>query len=583
VLFSFGLVCAACGGTSKTTPTADDTAVCEPGSRRCNGDAIKRCNQSGKGETVELTCATGQCRTLGKDAFCTTPIPCTPNQAMCDENIATQCKADGSGPLPGGEDCSASKQHCLQGACGDALCIPDTKSCHDGDAYLCSTDGSSLSVYASCTDGEVCDEDSGACLPQRCEPLKVTCQGLRAVTCNASGSDWLKDSLDCAAQDKVCMAGRCEERTCLANSTFCAQGRIDIFQCDLNGVDYSVSATCRPGFDHCELTASGSNASCVPDTCVAGQKLCDGYVLKTCNADGSRPKQGKACGKGQVCENAQCKSVGCSQGTLFCKDNDVYECEPSGPVLSETCGPARACLALIPDPEPSFEVNRELTTCAFLPCPPGEIRCIGNKLGTCSADGVSLSTVTEDCALNGQVCSAATDCTLNGQLVCLTPATCAASVTDTLSRDASSEAGQGTPYLGNVIDVSSARKLTELQMRLSFPSPSDLRWIVFEQVGTEFIARAEKTTQAASSNGFVSSGPLSFNYQLEVGKRYALGVILPAGSTSYSAAYSVDSNASFGSAIGNVRVYGADYSSFSIAPNFAGHTTTYMKVTTESP
>jgi len=264
----------------------------------------------------------------------------------------------------------------------------------------------------------------------------------------------------------------------------------------------------------------------------------------------------------------------------------VYGCEPSGPVLSVTCDAGRACRALVPDPEPTSEVYRDLASCALLPCPPGETGCIGNQLGICAADGVSLSTVTMDCAANGQVCSAASDCTVNGGLVCATPATCAASVTDTLGSPTGPESGSGSPYLGNVIEVSSARKLTELQMWLAFPSPSDLRWIVYELVGSEFVARAEKTTHAASSSGFVGSGPLSFDYRLEAGKRYALGAILPAGAVSYNVSTEwspLNVNASFGSVLGQAHVYLADASRFSIVPNYAAFMTTHMKVTTESP
>ncbi len=588
VLLGFGLVCSACGGSAKsTTPKGNDTTVCDPGTRRCDGDDIKRCNQAGTDETIERTCLSGQCHGQGDDVFCAIPSPaaCTANQAICDGEIATKCKVDGSGLQPGGVDCAASKQHCLLGTCSDNLCIGGTKSCKNGDVYQCSTDGSILSVWDFCSDSEVCDEASGTCLVQRCVPNQMTCQGTRAVTCNASGSDWLPISTDCAAQGNVCVAGSCEKKTCAPSTTFCRDG--NLYQCDPSGASSTLSKTCRPGFEHCELTPAGLYAYCVADACVAGQKFCDDNVIKTCNADGSRPMTGTSCGKGEICENAECKPVGCSQGTVFCQGRDVYSCQSNGPTLAWTCDPDRQCVALIADPEPSSEVYQDLAICMWQPCAPGETRCVHNQLGTCAADGVSLSAVTSDCAANGQVCTAATDCTVNdaSQIACATPPTCAASVTDTLAWAKSAEAFSGSPYLGNVIDVLSARKLTELQIWLTFSSPRDLRWIVFEQVGSDLIARAEKTTSAASSTGFISSGARSFNYQLEAGKRYALGLVLPVGSVSYhvSAEDRSNTNLSFGSVLGSVRADVVDFSRFSIPPTFASFMISYMKVTTESP
>lgn len=116
--------------------------------------------------------------------------------------------------------------------------------------------------------------------------------------------------------------------------------------------------------------------------------------------------------------------------------------------------------------------------------------------------------VTSDCAADGKVCAA--------------DLTCAASTTDTLGQDeVTGELGENT-FWGTVLDVRSPRKLTELQQWIAFATTRQLRWMVFEQVGSQFMLRADKTTTEASGAGFVSSGPLSFDYQLEAGKHYAL-------------------------------------------------------------
>ncbi len=574
VLYGFGLVCSACAGSAKsTTPTtkSDDATVCEPGTRRCDGDDIKRCNQTGTADSIELTCPKGQCRVQGNDAFCSTPVTpsvCTANQALCDGNIATKCKVDGSGTQPGGVDCAATKQHCLQGACSDALCVSDKKSCQNGDVYLCSSDGSSLSVWDFCTDSELCDEVSGTCLTRRCEPGKAICQGTRALTCNASGSDWLPDATDCAAQGEVCVAGSCEKKTCAASTTFCQDG--NLYQCDPSGASSSLSKICRPGIEHCQVTPAGLYAFCVPYACMAGQKLCDGDVVKTCNADGSIPQDGTACGKDEVCEDAVCKPLGCHLNTFFCKGKDLYYCNRTESDLIQECDPGQACLAIIANPDDDASGNSGLANCAPLSCPPGKTGCVQNKVGTCGADGASLSAVTNDCGASGQICTG------NG--------TCDTSAIDTVGLDDSAQPLSGGLYVGNVIDVHSPRKLTELQMWLAFPSARDLRWMVFELVGSEFISRAEKTTSISSSPGFVSSGPLSFSYQLEAGKRYALGVIMSGDGVSYydmRAPLPPAENPSFGSV--NGVAFANDVRNFNVTESFSAGMAAYMKVTTAPP
>jgi len=573
VLFSFGWVCSACGGTSANPAIkSNHTPVCDPGSRRCEGDAIKRCNQTGTGDSFEMACAPGQCRVQGNNAFCSPPVipmVCMANQPMCDRNSATQCKADGSGPQPGGVDCGATTQHCLEGACSDSLCVGATRSCHDGDVYVCSADGASLSVWDDCADSEVCDEVSSLCLARVCEPSKTTCLGTRVVTCNASGSGWLPDPTDCAAQGNRCVAGTCQKNACAASTTFCQDG--NVYQCDPSGASSALSRTCRPGVEHCEVTPAGLYAFCIPYACVAGQKLCDGDVVKTCNSDNTIPPDGTACARDEVCEDAACKPLGCHLDTFFCKGKDVYFCGHDGQALNEECASGQACGAIIANPDPNLTGNFALAGCMPSACPPGETGCVLDKIGSCGADGTSLSAVTNDCAASGKIC------TRN--------AMCDVSVTDTVGLDKSVAAISEDQYLGNVIDVRSTRKLTELQMWLVFPSTRSIRWLVFELVGYEFVPRVEKTTSVPSSTGFVSSGALSFSYQLEAGKRYALGVIVSGSSIGYyddTVPLPLAESPSFGTVNGVVSAF-SDVASFNIVDSFTGSVAALMKVTTTTP
>jgi hypothetical protein len=303
---------------------------------------------------------------------------------------------------------------------------------------------------------------------------------------------------------------------------------------------------------------------------VAGQQFCDRDVVKTCNADNTIPQDGTACALDEVCEAGACKALGCHLGTFFCKEKDVYYCGHDAQELNETCGPGQACLMVIANPDSSLS-NFALAGCMPLSCPPGGTGCALNKVGSCGADGTSLDAVTNDCAADGKIC------TRN--------ATCEVSVTDTVGLDKSALLVSADEYVGNVIDVRSSRKLTELQMWLVFPSTRDVRWRVFELVGYEFVPVAEKTTTVPSSTGFISSGPLSFDYQLAAGKRYALGVSVSGGGVGYyddTVPLPLADNPSFGSVNGLVYAY-SDVSSFNIMDSFTWATAAYMKVTTASP
>ena len=601
LLVGFGLVCSCSGST--TTTNDGNASVCNPGTRRCVGDTVRSCNALGTRETTVMTCVSGQCSAQGNDAFCNTgdsagaagsagnpgsagspgsagepgsagrPSTCAASEAVCNGRFATTCKSDGSGPQPGGMDCAASKQSCVSGECRDTECIGATKSCKDGKVYACAPDGSSLSLVKECAKNEVCDADSGYCLPRVCEPGKSTCDGTRIVTCNDLGTARLPASTDCAAQSKVCLAGSCANKVCVPSTTFCKGS--DLYQCDPTGATSTLSRTCTAGAEHCEVTPAGLYAYCVSNACVAGQSVCSGDVIKLCNPDGSLPATGTACAKDEFCENATCKPRGCENvGSLLCKDKNVYSCGDHGPQLYYECEAGQVCQALLTSLEQaSGGDSSDVVFCAPPVCPLNSTGCALDQLGPCAADGQSLSSVTSDCAASGKVCT--------------TAGTCVASVTDTLGLNETAQVLSESIFMGNAIDVRSTRKLTELQMWIVSPSPRDLRWMVYEQVGNEFVLRAQKTTSESNSTGFVSSGAGSFSYQLVAGKRYALGVQISGESVGIYDTQPFGGKPSFGTLLGSVYSY-SDFASnnatsFSVAGSFSSYGASYMKVTTEVP
>ncbi len=577
VVLGFGLLVAACSGSSKTTDKPNNTPdtperICEPGAKRCDGlnvkvcsddgteslievtclpsqtcsdgvcsetscvpntkfcknGAIWKCDKTGGGSTLAQTCAMSQfCREDNDSASCSDQA-CTVGEAMCDGDVAATCAPDGSGPAPGGTDCAATKQACYQGQCRDMACISGMKVCQHDDVYLCAKNGTDVSLLADCQPGEVCDSDLGACRPKVCEIGAMGCDSTRVTTCNAFGSAWQQGGMDCTADDKICVAGACKKQTCAPGSSSCQDG--NIYQCDSSGIGSSLSQTCQSQWQHCAL--SGNYAYCASNDCSANQPICDGNIAKVCNTDGSWPKTGTECGD-KICDpnSGTCKTKVCEPYQYYCKNGDIYYCDNNG----QDEYPTQNCLS-----DTTCSVQGGGASCVPYPCPPGETACLGNKVGKCASDGQTLATVTDDCAGAGTVCGA------DGK--------CATTSIDTIgvAEDATTE--QGGNVMGDVIQVTSARKVTEMQMNLVLAAPRELRWVIFEQSGSNFIARIDKVVSNVSGTGFLSSGPIS--YTLKAGKSYLFAVAVSGGnSIAYFDTAPFTANSSFGGVVGRVDNY----------------------------
>jgi len=527
---------------------------CVPGSSFCKDAAVWKCDQGGVSALAEQ-CASGLfCRAEADSASCSAQA-CEPSQPVCDGNVATSCLRDGSGPAGGGVDCSKAKQACFAGQCRDVACNNGDKLCQHGDVYLCSHNGTDVSLLTGCHSDEVCDADMGSCRSKLCDPGKVSCDGTRAQTCNAFGSAWLSGGMDCAADGKICVSGSCKKPICAANRSFCQDG--SVYSCDASGTTATLSQTCDAQTEHCATYSGGSFGYCKTNDCHAGDSVCADNVIKVCNADGSLPASGTACTDTQICENAQCKDRPCVPGNYFCKGADVYYCDWASPFvyLSQPCTADTSCKAL----------GTTGATCAPLACPPSTNACVGNKIGTCAADGQTLSSVTTDCTATTSICG--------GDLKCVK------SAIDTLGVAENVEPISASTVVGDVVDVTSARKLTELQAQLVLAGPRELRWIVYELSGQTFVAKVDKVVSSVAGSGFYSSG--TFNFSLVAGTRYLLAVVIAGGDAiDYIDSVPFSRSASFGSVVGRVtNYYPSTFDVFSVDTNYV----TQMKVTTESP
>lgn len=502
-------------------------AACAPGSYFCADGVVSKCDSSGASSTVFQKCGAGQfCREDNGSAYCSTQA-CTPGKGVCDGSRATTCSDDGSAALPGGEDCADSDRGCENGECRDMTCTPGTRFCQGGDVYLCGKSGASSSLWADCTAAEVCDADEGACRPKTCEPGKLDCTATRITQCNDFGSRWVETGTDCAAKGMICVKGACKSTTCTPGATFCQDK--NVYQCDTTGTSSTLYQTCVAGSSHCTQYGDGlkTAAYCQSNSCKAGDVSCRYNMVVTCDDDGSWPATGTDCGADAVCVSGACKAKECDPNSVGCKDNAIWRCDPSGffSYQLEQCTADATCQG------PSGAV-----TCAPNPCSAGEATCIANQIGTCGTDNQTIKTVTDDCAAS--------------KTVCTQDLTCAKSAVDVLGVAENAESDAAGTMVGNVIDVLSARKLDDFSLNLVLPSARELRWVVFEQVNDNFVARIDKVVSNQSGTGYFTSPAL--NYALKVGKRYLLAVVFNGGNSSivYTDSAPFSGRASFGTLVG---------------------------------
>jgi hypothetical protein len=558
------LLLPACGSSSTNGAGSEGdggsgATACDAGSKRCDGATIKKCDDTGTHESVERTCPSGQsCRSDGGEVACNA-VACAPNEPVCDGSIATSCKTDGSGPKPGGIDCADAGETCTDGECHVPTCKRGQKFCHDEDVYLCELDGRTSSPLVTCQAGEACDPELAACRPKICEPGMSTCDGTVIRTCDASGTHFFPNSFDCAEDGKMCVAGSCGTPVCEPIQRSCQDG--DVYQCDAEGSAMTLSQRCDRETEHCEALGGGY-AFCSPNECAPGEKRCVGNVVKTCNDEHVLPAQGTDCGDEAWCEHGECKPRSCTPGTLFCDRSDVYYCEEmAAPSLQADCPSETACRVVFPDAAP-FSFSG--ASCAPLTCTPGSSACLQNQLGTCGADGESLSKMSSDCAANGDVCTAEGEC--------------ATSATDVLGIDENAELLYQGTFFGNLLEVRSTRKLSELRMWLVFSSQRQLRWLVYEQSGSSFVPKVDKLVTVPSSTGVVSSGAGSFSYQLQAGKRYAIGVVVSGDAVSAYDSAPFAGNPSFGTLLG--RMVGTYPGAFTANESFMADVIVHMQVVT---
>jgi hypothetical protein len=185
--------------------------ICDAGLDYCSGNEVRECDASGTAFTLLDTCDDAQFCRAGERACL--PDVCSPLSSICAGNLLTRCRADGSGPEPGGSDCGATAV-CDLGACHAVVCAPNQRLCDAGDVYLCNATGTDEAIYDNCDPREYCDASSpgaAACVPDQCLANAPACQSEWLATCNSDGSAAQSPTLDCSASGQVCdLSGSCQ-------------------------------------------------------------------------------------------------------------------------------------------------------------------------------------------------------------------------------------------------------------------------------------------------------------------------------------------------------------------------------------
>lgn len=495
----------------------------------CDGDNSYSCEENGTRTALLENCAAleplgGSCS--AKSGRCQ-PLECEPTQPMCNGNLATVCADDGLAPLSDGVDCEALGQVCWAGECLDSVCTTAFACGDDGNVYRCTNDGTSLELEAECYAGQECSAKSGSCVAAPCTPNEPVCDGNTATVCAADGSGPEPGGRLCKG-GLVCARGDCLPVICEPGTFTCREG--NVHQCDDEGATYSLSEPCS-NEEYCAETVD----HCLPRICTPGAALCDGETLTHCAEDGSGPeKGGKDCtATDQLCQNGSCVALICHPRAKFCQNGSVRICNASG----TASGPYEACSV--------DEYCDPVGECRPDVCNAGGPACKGEQLGTCTAEGSGFVTLGADCVASGKVCDLAAGCVTTSR--------------DTLGGTEIATARSDARFYLNLIQSTTSRELTELELYLSVAPGISLTWLVYEGSALmsdySLISRSESTSVGAPMPGFERSGGIAA--KVVAGRFYAVGVLVNGAHTAYVGGAALPTFVGFGRVWGRYSLGGA--------------------------
>ena len=275
----------------------------------------------------------------------------------------------------------------------EMLCEPEggVRCSPGGGRSMDVCEGGAWSPADPCAEGEVCslEEDSGS---PTCIAVAEICQGSAGQkVCDGGGVMYTCDERGVVEDMAACASARhCQEGLELGTCPVCLAGTEDEFICD--GAELMRCSDASDGYlptKTCE-TESLCNAvagDCTDAACSPGQKVCDGDVLKQCNADQTALEELMTCEPG-LCDAEAGACDACVPGVAECDDDSTaLVCNDDGTQLVRTpcpsstpaCGGAGMCLEC----GKASDCGRP-KTCHAVECTAGACASPPLSSGTCS-------------------------------------------------------------------------------------------------------------------------------------------------------------------------------------------------------
>jgi hypothetical protein len=463
-----------------------------------NGTRLEKNRSCGFDSGTYCNPQTGRCASFA----------CEPAQPLCNGELASSCKNDGSGPRDLGVDCVAKGQLCWDGECLPQRCSEPYQCNAQGQLLRCTNHSTALVLEKTCPSGTVCDAQAGTCRRQKCTPSKPACNGSLATTCDETGLGYTGEATDCAALDRhACVDGACLPIICDPDTTYCGtnsdSSASELRRCAPTGTSFTLLETC--GDAH---FCRAGETTCLPRICSPDSPICSGDRLTRCELDGSGPAPGgiDCSASGAACDLGQCRPIVCAANQRFCSAGDVYLCNPIGTDAAayDNCQAREYCDATT---HPSD------AQCSPDICIANRPACASERLATCNADGSATQPSLIDCSASNRVCD------LSGA--------CLDAAIDTLGSGApQSVAGLATHFL--LVHATTSRQLSELRVQLTPTTTDPLTWLVYRS--SNDLGPFEKILQASApplvNAGYVTWTPPSF--ALEANGSYLIGVSVPA-------------------------------------------------------
>ena len=396
---------------------------CKANTKTCDGDKLLACSADGKTETNEKNCGGATaCVADAKagTASCVTKV-CTPSVPTCNGELLSSCSGDGTQVLPGGTDCTKTKETCLV--------VNDVAGC----------------VAPSCGDGKVngptdkpataeeCDQGAnngkpGVLCSKTCKKLDDSC--LSVADCKAL-------SLPPCSLGWQCVAGKCDAKPSIAEVCDDQNPCTEADQC-LDGACVGLPKTCDDGNactkDTCDPKAKGgcvvtqlSNVPCddgnlctVGDSCTSGFCKSGGIVCEcTTNKDCAAFDDGNVCTGTLVCTAGACavdtaSLPVCGPGVCIAAAVDEAACtKVNGGWLKATkqCAISTGALAASEAGcEGAGHVWSAADACRVAACDPAVGQCLltGVFDGTACSDGDACTQ--NDVCVGGKCGGGAVDC-----------------------------------------------------------------------------------------------------------------------------------------------------------------------------